>query len=154
MKIRILASGETRHIDNSTGTALVSAGLAEALSADESTGKLPKYNPSANAEPEWEVLTVGITQQELVIKMTLLGGVYHYGGAPQNANRKIVWDGGFRYANSLGREIPKNILEQYTRQYKDSPSLRGPQPSSEPDIQDGLRSNVSMAAEMNQRNAR
>ncbi len=150
MKIRILASGEIRHIDNSTGTALVSAGLAESLSADESTRKLPKYQPTLITEPEWEVITTGVTKQELVIRMTILGGVYHYSGAPETANRKISWDGGFRYANKFGREIPKPILEQYKRQYKDSPNLRGPEGNGEPGA-GACPENVAMAIEKDMR---
>jgi hypothetical protein len=126
MKIRILASGEIRHIDNSTGSALISAGLAEGLStpADDKPGRLPRPGDAVKVEPFWEVVVVGITKTELVIRMTILGQSYLYGGAPDKANQKISWDGGFRYASGLGREIPEPILSQYKRQWKDNPELQ------------------------------
>lgn len=121
MKIRILASGETRHIDNSTGTALVSAGLAVVLSDRPQPGD---YIPD---QPTWEVTTVGVTKQELVIRMTILGQTYYFSGNPATANKTISWDGGCRFLSGMGRAIPKDILEVYRDQWKSNPALRGPQ---------------------------
>jgi hypothetical protein len=126
MKIRIIASGEIRHIDNSTGSALVSAGLAEALSnPDDKPGRLPKYGDARPAEPLWEVSVVkGSARNELAILMTILGQTHQFQGDPDTANAKVTWDGGFRYVNGLGREIPEEILRQYRKAWKSNLDIR------------------------------
>ena len=127
MKIKIIASGEIRHIQNDMGSALVSAGLAEALSDRPQPGD---YIPE---QPKWEVTTVGTVKEELVVRMTILGQTYYFSGNPANANKTISWDGGCRFLNGMGRAIPKDILETYRDQWKSSPALRGPEFSMIPE---------------------
>jgi len=132
MKIRILASGEVRHIDNSTGTALVSAGLAEVLTKDDLN--LPKPGDYVSVPPKWEVLVKQVNQtgrSELVIRMTRPGFVADYFGEPQYANSFRSWpgpdgktEGGRRWLNGFGMAVPDEILEQYTKQWKRNRHLR------------------------------
>ena len=132
MKIRILASGEVRHIDNSTGTALVSAGLAEVLTKDDLN--LPKPGDYVSIPPTWEVLVKHVNQtgrSELVIRMTRPGFVADYFGEPQFANAFKSWpgpdgktEGGRRWLNGFGMAVPDEILEQYTKQWKRNRHLR------------------------------
>jgi hypothetical protein len=125
MKIRVLASGEIRHIENGLGSVLLSAGLAELLSKEEppAPGKLPKYQPKP-VTPVWEVVVIGNLHKELAIQMTILGQTYQYTGLPADANRKISWDGGFRWYSGFGREIPSDVLRRYAESWKDNPELR------------------------------
>jgi hypothetical protein len=148
-RIKSLLNGEVSNVRGDIAREMVKLGVATALDAleapNESPSKLPRYNPESVPEPQWEVVTTGVTQHELVIRMTLLGGVYHYSGSPENANRKISWDGGFRYANNFGREIPRQILAQYAAAWKSSPDLRGPEGCAEPE-RNGCPENVAMAS--------
>lgn len=122
MKIRILASGEIRHIDNSTGSALVSAGLAEVVSKNDSNLPVPgDFKPTP---PKWAVLVLP-DSKTLVIRMSFPSSVMDYFGPPKDANR-IVQNGGVsRYVSGFGREVPSEIVSEYTRQWKSNERLRG-----------------------------
>jgi len=118
MKIRILKSNEVRHIDNSTGEALISAGLAERAGADDRVASvLPKPGAAGVVQPKWEVVEhAGTERTFLALKMTVLHQTYIYSGAPDEINDR-----------SFGRpveQIPEEILAEYRRQYRANPALR------------------------------
>jgi hypothetical protein len=154
MKIRILASGEIRHIDNSTGSALISAGLAELISKSDSPAPQPgDYKPP---QPKWSVIVVtlettitlaGRQQKFLAIRREVSRPL---AGQRRNSQPGVVSYtlGGFtdsswcslppdfvhdkKYANgevfcsAFGCPVPPEILAEYKRQWKANPDLRAP----------------------------
>jgi hypothetical protein len=85
------------------------------------------------AVPVWDVVTVARTTvhaansapPELIIQMEILGGLYRWSGDPKRANHTADWDGGKRYLNGFGREIPDDVLGRYTALWKKNPTWRG-----------------------------
>lgn len=150
MKIRILASNEIRHIDNSTGSALVSAGLAEALPGSEAPGLPKPYKAGTVPAPQWSVEHIQLgTRGILAVVMEINGQRTLYTGDPKRANDRVTWDGGGRYLNGCGREIPREILKQYAKQWTE------PEPmalSGEHAALLSSGSNETMAAELAARN--
>lgn len=144
MKIRILASGEIRHIDNSTGSALVSAGLAESLSAtDDKPGRLPRAGDAVVPQPIWEVVVIKSAQPVLAIRMTIGTQDALYTGDPKKVNARVEWNGGGRFTNGFGREVPEEIAKQYAKQWKSNDHLRAVGGFSDPDTRDAFSSTVN-----------
>jgi len=130
MRIKYVNNNSEDHVERNLGKSLIRAGLAVAVGpedAEESTSRLPKYQPAAVVEPEWEVTVHNGHQggKTLCIRMTLPNLVLDYFGPPDAANSRREWDGGCRWLNGFGRAVPEEIVKLYKRQYKDNPSLRG-----------------------------
>ena len=153
MLIRILASGECRHIDNSTGAALISAGLAELIPPKPQPEHLSQRQrgiPTANGtvppvprpapQPVFSIVTEkyldalsGPDKKVLAVRMALDKYVSHYFGKPEHINACMTWEGGARYFNGFGRAVPAEIVEAYTRQWKANKDLRLPDAVLNPD---------------------
>jgi hypothetical protein len=153
MKIRILASGEVRHIDNSTGSALISAGLAELISKSDSP--LPQPGDYKPPQPKWSIVVVspetitltGRPQKFLAIRRDVIrplasqqptsqvGAVsYTLGGfadssfcslPPDLVHDKRYHDGR-PFCSCFGCPVPDEILKEYKKQWKSNPDLRFP----------------------------
>ncbi len=78
------------------------------------------------ADPRWEVgvLVDRGGPKFLAVRMTILNSVVTYTGAPSDINARRTWDGGGRYLNGFGREVPKDIADAYARRWRNSPDLR------------------------------
>ena len=155
MKIRILASGEVRHIDNSTGGALISAGLAELIS--KSDNPLPGPGDYRPPQVEWSVVVmspeteINLAGRQLKwlairrdVKRPLVSqqagkdgkpGNYQVGGGftdssfcslpPDFVHNKRYANGG-AFCSAFGCPVPDEILKEYKRQWKANPDLRFP----------------------------
>jgi hypothetical protein len=135
MKVRY-QNGEVSSVRNDLGRELVRAGIAFAvnqkeLDEPEQVGPPRTYKPGSVAAPKWKVgqfskpVSGGF---ELRIQMQILGQTYSYNGDPYKANARVEWDGGSRYLNGFGRAVPDEILDEYSRQWKANPDLRGLSP--------------------------
>jgi hypothetical protein len=128
-RIKSLLNCEVSNVRADIAREMIKLGVATALDPlDTSEGsRLPKYQPAAVPEPSWEVCVHNGSQgaKTLCIRMTLPNVVVDYTGSPADANRRLEWQGGGRWLNGFGREVPTEILKIYNRQYKDNPSLRG-----------------------------
>jgi hypothetical protein len=146
MKIKIFASGEVKHISNEIGSTLISAGLAELTDAPV-TGTEGKSHidlqrehlaasiaasPKPNLTPKFSIVTVPYNDGQvpdkhvLAIRQDIGPQHFLYAGKPELVNAKRTWDGGFRYLSGFSCEVPGDIVESYTRQWKKNKHLRLP----------------------------
>jgi hypothetical protein len=123
MKVRIFASGEVKHIENTLGSVLVSAGLAEVTDAPVTFTPLPKPGDFKVPEPKW-LVDLHPRAAVHIIQMSILGQFHYYSGPPEDANRCEKWNGQQRWFNGFNRAIPALILEEYTRRWKSDPGHR------------------------------
>lgn len=120
MKIRIFASGEVKHVENSIGSVLVSAALAEVTDAPVTVTPLPKPGDFKVPEPKW-LVDLHPRAQVHVIQMCFMHQFHYYSGKPEDANASEKWNGGTRWLNGFNRAIPKPIVEEYARRWKADP---------------------------------
>lgn len=107
MKIRILNSGEERHIDTSTGNALISAGLA--LDITKSKVEELRSQPRPNSKAQFRVM------------------VHHASGALTIQRRQLNCEGYFFGPSALAKQnfpdCPDEIIAEYKSQRERNPSL-------------------------------
>jgi len=139
MKIRYIATGIIEHVQNQIGRAQINAGVA-VLVDDGSieapspygmeTYRLPRASDPLPPPPEnhWSLELVKGNTEEPVLALILRRGTAKviYTGDPKYLNAKKVWDGGWRWANSFGFEVPSELAKEYARRWKDNAHLRGP----------------------------
>jgi len=130
MKIRILASNEVKHVENSLGSTLISAGLAEPTQDPVTDSPLPKPGDFKIPEPKWSVIVhpwshpLRETRSVLFIQMNFMHGSVQYCGHPKKVNARVEWPGGGRYLNPFGRPVPPEIVAEYTKQWNAHEELR------------------------------
>jgi|HubBroStandDraft_6_1064221.scaffolds.fasta_scaffold823282_2 hypothetical protein len=123
MKVRIFASGEVKHIENSLGSVLISAGLAEVTEAPVTITPLPKPGDFKVPAPRW-LVDLQPRAQILVIQMVLLNQFHYFSGLPEHANRSEIWHGQTRWLNGFNRPVPQSIVDEYTRRWNSEPNHR------------------------------
>jgi hypothetical protein len=123
MKVRIFASQEVKHVENSLGSVLISAALAEVTDDPVTYTPLPKPGQFVPPEPKWLVALHPRTNVH-IIQMVLLNQFYYFSDDPADANRTETRNGRTRWTNGFNRAIPKNILDEYTRRWKSQPQHR------------------------------
>lgn len=138
MLIRYLTNGVEQHVQNQLGRSLIAAGLAQEIPPkgsllDQTRARLAAQMGSAPAlEPKWAVVTEPYADLQdpnkhvLAIRMDLGKQTSHFFGYPDQVNAKKEWDGGCRYLNGFGREVPEEIAKEYRRQWKANKHLRAP----------------------------
>ena len=123
MKVRIFASGEVKHVENSIGAVLISAALAEATDAPVTYTPLPKPGQFKVPEPKW-LVDLHPRAAVHVIQMNLLGQFFYYSGPPEDANSCEKWNGQTRWFNGFNRVIPETIVDEYARRWESQPQHR------------------------------
>lgn len=142
MQIRYKATGELSHVENAFGRALIAEGRAEEVNPGEfvtapkisgsETYRLPKPGDAKPPQPHWDVVTVGESVKRLAIKLNCGDLTLYYTGTPERANARREWQGGGRWLNGFGREVPKEIQKQYADLRKRHKELRGGVYADEP----------------------
>lgn len=136
MRIKYLNNNQEDHVESNLGRSLIRAGLAVAVGSETDNSRLPRPGDFRPVSPTWEVCLrkTATGREELGIKLTVLRTDYWFCGHPDNATRKISWNGGFRWGSGLPHEIPKETLKEYTTRWKQyakqaehgGPDLRAP----------------------------
>lgn len=124
MRIKIKASNAAMHVENSTGAALVAAGLAEQL---PNISPLPQPGQFTPPEPQW---SVGIHRTSggikfLAVEMRI--GQRHelFFGDPKFINARRA--NNITLLNGFGRLVPDATCREYEAAWRDNFSLRGPE---------------------------
>jgi hypothetical protein len=177
-RIKSLLNGEIQNVRGDIAREMIKLGVAEAIDPVEDqipprkvaadvtvdgdgtvhqiggdSYRLPKPGDAARAaQPQFEVIVANeykSTQKFLAIRMTQGRTVVDYVGKPENANRRVTWEGGGRWLNGFGREIPAETVKEYARAYKANDNLRVAIPPPGPcDV------NVTQAQELEMREGR
>jgi len=135
MKVRNVITGVVSTERADIAGALIRQGLCEELATDATSNPLEELranqratlSPVPSPQPQWSVEIIeGVSANSYVAILLTIGSEKRtYCGAPEDINRKRVWDGGCNYLNGLGFEVPDRIVKEYTAAWKSNPKLRG-----------------------------
>lgn len=139
MKVKY-ANGVESHVAPAIGKELVKAGIAtEASGTSEPVFSNGVLCEAPHARPQWQPLPpatwavvkiTGVAKPYAAIQITSgqdakgnTQQVRQWAGDPRYANARKTWDGGSRYLNGLGREIPADVLKLYVSTIQENPEL-------------------------------
>jgi hypothetical protein len=127
--IKSKINGNVSNVRGDIAREMIKMGVAEEVQGEGVEAPLIRSNePVPIPERKWEIRLLREMRPEpvLAIQMTQAATLIQYIGPPDLLTAKLRWDGGWKWRNGFGCEVPEGIRAEYTKRWTENQHLRGP----------------------------